>query len=485
MHQDVTDIIETYHNYFDILIYTMKLLRYILIFIILFILLMFVIPYFINNKGVEQLGFFDKIHFSFLYGQYYKRGLVGFRNKDVVYLEKSLSNDPLAVHFYRKIQNNYKNGVAVIDTCVQKFYVVANPSILKYMYTNSPNIFGPSIMKKFLFGNVMPKNIGVTECPYSKTKICKEYQDKRDMNEEIFKTNKEIDYYDLMESSVCNNITKKIEHSNNMKEIATNIIMDLFFGHKKNELKTLLYNNYDFVDIVSDLSLKTIYYKFFESGTNMKKITNYIYENELGYSIFGMYKDYEKTHNMKLDLLNEIPHWIGPVAFIIRFYFPILLDTILKRKDVYDKLKAEINSGILNITNKKSYIHYCVVEFFRLYNIIFIQAVRKCLVDITIEGVFFQKNSEILTNTSTLLRDENEFPNPSHFIPERWEYKSVEDQHINFGFGTQRCPSINFTPLLYKIMLKHVLSNYEYKLKTQSKSTEVPEWMNGYEISFD
>ena len=61
----------------------------------------------------------------------------------------------------------------------------------------------------------------------------------------------------------------------------------------------------------------------------------------------------------------------------------------------------------------------------------------------------------------------------------------MEDQHINFGFGTQRCPSINFTPLLYKIMLKHVLSNYEYKLKTQSKSTEVPEWINGYEISFD
>ncbi len=463
----------------------MKLLRYMLILLILLITMIFVIPCFINNKGVEQLGIFDKINFSLLYLKYYKRGLVGFRKNDTAYLEKSLSNDPLALHFFRNIQNNYKYGVAVIDTYIQKFYVVANPSILKHMYKNSPNIFGPSIMKKFFFGNIMPENIGVTECPYSKAKICKEYQDKRDMNEEIFKTNKKIDYYDLMESSICNNITKKIEHSNNMKEIATNILMDLFFGHKSNELKALLYNNYDFVDVDSDISLKTIYSKLFDSRSSMKKITKYIYEHDMGYSIFGMYKDYEKSHNIKFDLSNEIPHWIGPVGFIIQFYFPILLDSVLRRKDVYDKLMAEINSGILDLTSKTSYIHYCVVEFFRLYNIIFIQAVRKCLTNITIDGVFFSKNSEILTNTSTLLRDEKEFPNSSHFIPERWEHKSIEDQHINFGFGTQRCPSINFTPLLYKILLKHVLSNYNYKLKKQYNTNEVPEWKNGYEISFD
>ena len=39
-------------------------------------------------------------------------------------------------------------------------------------------------------GKIMPKNIGVTKCPFSKTEICKKYKKLRDMNEEVLKLKK-------------------------------------------------------------------------------------------------------------------------------------------------------------------------------------------------------------------------------------------------------------------------------------------------------
>ena len=461
------------------------MIKYAFVVFVLFFIVLYIIPSLFYNKGASQMGIWDKIKFSRLLFVYYKRGMLGFRKDDVKSLENFYIDDPFGILFFNKIQKNYPNKVAVVDLYYNKLFFVANPNTMKYVFENSPNIFGPSIYKKIGFGNVMPENIGVTECPYSKIKICKEFKDKRKMNEEIFRTNKEFDYYELMKSSVCKNIKHKIKSSDDMVEISYDIIMDLFFGHKNKKLKQLLVDKFKFVDIDTDFNMYTIYHKLFVDRRPIIEIENYIRNNDMGNSIFGMYKEYEKTNKKKFDLSNEIPHWIGPCAFIIKFYFPILMETILKRKDVYDNLLNEINSGILDIQSKNSYIHYCVVEFFRLYNVIFLQAFRRSLVDIEINGVFYPKNSDIIFNTNTLLRDEKEFPKPNHYIPERWIYKTVEDQHINFGMGPQRCPSINYTPLLFKTMLLNVFSKYKYNLKLQYKTTEVPQWVNGYEISFD
>ena len=125
------------------------------------------------------------------------------------------------------------------------------------------------------------------------------------------------------------------------------------------------------------------------------------------------------------DLSNELPHWLGPYVAMIEFFFPIFLHIILKRKDVYVKIKKELNTSMLNLKSKQSYIHYCVIEFFRLFNIISIHPARIVQNDITYKNIFFPKGTEIAINLPTLLRDENEFKNSDDFIPERWENKSI------------------------------------------------------------
>tara|TARA_Y100000389_G_scaffold176551_1_gene188144 strand:- start:2241 stop:3656 length:1416 start_codon:yes stop_codon:yes gene_type:complete len=457
----------------------------ILIFIILMFIIWWIIPMFIYNNGLEQLSMGDKIDFYLKYCLFYKRGLAGFRKNDVFNLKKLYNNDPIGIKLFNKVKNNYKHGIAVVDLYLRKFYLIGNPNIVKYILKNSPHMFGPSTFKHIFMGQIMPKNIGVTKCPFSDTKICKKYRKKRDMNEELFKTNKKIDYYDIMYSSICKNITYKLKNHKDFKTLALNSMADLYFGHNTERLQDLLENMFDYVLTDSDMTLKTLFNKVTTNRQPIKRVANYIRDNNMHNSIFSRFKDYEKSSKHNFDLSNEIPHWIGPYLLMIEFFIPVLIQVIIKRKDVYDKIKKEMNSGILNLKSKRSYIHYVIVEFFRLFNIISVHPARISQDDIKWNGIIFPKNTELVINLNTLLRDETVFKNPDHFIPERWENKPIELQHISFGFGTQRCPSINFSPLLFKIIINNLFSKFDYRLNPlQYPDTKVPQWIDGFRLTF-
>lgn len=462
-----------------------NIMKYTIIFLLLLFLVYWVIPMFIYNNGLQQLTIKDKFNFYYSYFLFFKRGLAGFRPDDVVNLNKYYSYDPIGIKYFKHINENYKHGIGVCDLYFKKVFVVGNPDVVKFIFQHSPNMFGPAFFKQLFMGQIMPKNIGVTKCPFSKTKICEKYNKKRIMNEEIFKTKKKMDYYDIIENSICQNITRKITKHEDFKEFTMNSMADLYFGHNSIKVQKLLSNMFNYVTLDSDIGMHTIINKITTDREPIKKVAQYIRDNDMKNSVFSRFKDYESMHETKFDLSNEIPHWIGPYLAMMEFFSPILLHIILKRKDVYDKLMSEINSGIIDIRSKHSYIHYCVVEFFRLFNIISIHPARIVQDNITYKGILFPKGAELAINLATLLRNEKDFKKPDHFIPKRWENKSVEEQHIIFGFGTQRCPSINFTPLIFKIFINHLLSNYDYKLNTnQYPTTELPHWINGFKLTF-
>jgi hypothetical protein len=456
-----------------------------LIFITLLFLIWWVIPMFIYNNGLQQLSMSDKCTFYLNYGVFYKRGLAGFREKDVIHLKNIYNNDPIGIKFFKHVNNNYKHGIGVVDLYFKKIFIIGNPTIAKYILKNSPNMFGPSTFKHIFMGQIMPKNIGVTKCPFSKTKVCKKYRKKRDMNEELFKTNKEIDYYDILYSSICKNITYKSKNHTDFKTLALNSMADLYFGHNTEKLQDLLENMFDYVLTDSDISLKTLFSKIVTNREPIKRVANYIRNNDMHNSIFSRFKDLEKSTKINFNLSNEIPHWIGPYLLMVEFFVPILIYIITKRNDVYTKILKEMDSGILNLKSKHSYIHYCVIEFFRLFNIISVHPARIAQENITYNGITFPKGAELTINLNSLLRDEKLFNKPDDFIPERWEDKSVEEQHISFGFGTQRCPSINFTPLIFKVIINNLFTKFDYSLNPlQYPDTKVPEWIDGFRISF-
>tara|TARA_X000000368_G_scaffold183636_1_gene145037 strand:+ start:819 stop:2234 length:1416 start_codon:yes stop_codon:yes gene_type:complete len=462
-----------------------KKIKLTLIIISIIFILIFIIPKFIPNNGLEQLSIVDKMKFTYVYVLMYKRGLFGFRKNDVINLKKYFCYDPIGIKSFKHINNNYKYGVAVADMYIRKVYVIGNPDIVKFILKNSPNMFGPSTFKHIFMGKVMPKNVGMIKCPFSQTNICKKYKKLRVMNEDVFKTKKEIDFYDIIYDSLDKNINYKLQKPDDFKNLTFNSMAVLYFGHNNVKLQKLLKNMFDFFAIDTNIGPKTLFQKITVKRKPIENVANYIRNNNMNDSIFSRFKNYERMSSKHFDLSNELPHWLGPYVAMIDFFFPIFLHIILKRKDVYVKIKKELNTSMLNLKSKKSYIHYCVIEFFRLFNIISVQMFRIVQNDITYKDVFFPKGTEIAINLPTLLRDENEFKNPDDFIPERWENRSIEEQHIVFGFGTQRCPSINFSPLIYKCLLHILLTKFDYKLnKNQYFDTRVPHWIDGFNLTF-
>ena len=85
---------------------------------------------------------------------------------------------------------------------------------------------------------------------------------------------------------------------------------------------------------------------------------------------------------------------------------------------------------------------------------------------------------------SSILRDEKLFNNPDKFIPERWYGKSIEQQDFVFGVGPQQCPSKRISPIFYKAIIYHLLTNYKYKsVQPILKSREL-HFINPYKIRF-
>ena len=460
-------------------------IKYFLGILSLNIILFLVVPMFYRNNGIEQLSIKDKLNLQLMYIVFYKRGLAGFRKDDVNNLKNYYINDPLGIKIFNKVKNEYKNGVAAWDLIFKKIFVIGNPALVKFILDKSPNVFGPSTFKHIFTGKIMPNNIGVTKCPFSKTQICKEYTEKREMNEHVFGTKKGIDFKKHIINSICKNLNNKLNNADDFKDFTLNSMADLYFGHNNPQLQKILKEMFNFIDMDSDLSIKSLFNKLSYARKPMERVAEYIRNNDMGSGIFSRFKNYEYMNNHEFDLSNEIPHWIGPYMAMMSFFLPILLFTITKRPDVYETLMSEIDSGILDIATTNTYIHYCVIEFLRLYNILFVQPARICQGDIEFKGIKIPKGTELALNLNTLLRDEKEFNNPDDFIPKRWEHKDLETQHIVFGFGTQRCPSIHFTPLVFKITLKKLLTKFKYDINSNTyPSSTVPQWIDGYSINF-
>jgi cytochrome P450 len=104
--------------------------------------------------------------------------------------------------------------------------------------------------------------------------------------------------------------------------------------------------------------------------------------------------------------------------------------------------------------------------------------------DMEYEEFKFKKNDQIFILFANILRNENEFDKPDHFIPERWINKPVEYQNIVFGVGPQQCPSLNITPLYYKSIIINLLTKYDYKCNYPIlKDKKIP-YINPYSIDF-
>lgn len=166
--------------------------------------------------------------------------------------------------------------------------------------------------------------------------------------------------------------------------------------------------------------------------------------------------------------------------------------------DVQKKLIEEIdetfkeNDGKLtyDVLNKMKYMDMVVTETLRK-NPPFISTDRVCTRPYTIkpvnadeEPVHLRVGDIVLLPMSGIHHDEEYFPNPSKFDPERFSEENKDQivpySYIPFGAGPRNCIASRFALMECKTLMFHILNNFEI---TVIKKTTIPMKLEKYQFN--
>ncbi len=390
------------------------------------------------------------------------------------YILSNITYDPLLIKFHRKIQEKYTKPLiqTYIITKGKNYYII-DPKLSKQILLDSPYIFDAGKMKESFFKKIMPMNVGISPC--SETKC--PWKKRRVFNENVLSTTKPNYFLKYIPTIINNNIQNPPLNINDFKNISYKIVAESLYGDNNNDqilksfTKKIDDTNFLQSKYYSEYKQNLQDYKNISSCPMMRLKTLLYYSNQ--------FKD-DKTSIID----DQIPHWFGPFIFIINYLIPNLLCIILNFKNINGKLMDEINRSDFSIYKTNTYLHYCVIEHIRLFNTININIQRSVKKDMTYNGIQLKKDDQIFILFSSILRNKDEFQKPDHFIPERWENKSIKDQEIVFGIGPQQCPSKTITPIYYKSILYELLSKFSYKDVYPKLDNKELYFINPYEIRF-
>ena len=394
----------------------------------------------------------------------YKIGFIDI-NKNYLKINK-LNNDPKNVKTHDYLRKKYGKMIKInipISTFGNMIYIL-DYNLSKTILKLTPEIFGPGVGKKSSFNFFMKNNVGVSEN--------KEWRLRRKFNENSLDT-QTFSQLSFNLNKMINDIMIYPKKIDGFKKLGLLVSSKLIYNDDSmvNELNTFFNLADEKVDIY-----KCPFMKFYKDKT--KKI----YDNINQISILNNFKI--NNFNQNIDYIDQIPHCFGPFIAMIKHFIPILLCIILNFPEIKNKIKNEINNKSFNLYSKRTYFHYCVIEHIRLYNTITINMDRTALFDYEIDGVEFKKGDKILLFHTGLLYDEEIYNKPNLYIPERWKNKSIVEQNEVFGHGPQQCPSVNITPLIYKILIKNLLDK-DYKLVSPIIKYEEIENIDPYSIEFE
>lgn len=442
---------------------------------IIFILIIIMLTFhkFLEKDNIKFMNIFELIEFNLKQYLIYKTGIT-YLNKDSVKNLNVLTNDEIMIKMHRKLQKKYDSVVSTYLLTNAKNYYILDPELGKKILNSSPYLFGAGKIKKITFNLFMPNNVGISECDTKKTEC--PWKKRRSFNEYVLGTKHINDFYKCIPDIIKRNINNPPLNVNDFTNISFNIVSNTIYGNITNAdlLKNfVLYVNND---AISESFLKSNLYEKYT------KNLQHIYYNAPICSLLYYANLYK---NDELNIINDqIPHWFFPFILVINFLIPNLLCILLNYKENYNKLLKDINKPNFNIQSKKTYLHYCVIEHIRLFNTVNTNMQRTVLNDMKYENINFKKGDQIYLLFSSILRNVKQFHKPDEFIPERWANKPIDEQDIVFGVGPQQCPSKQLTPIYYKLIIHHLLTNYKYKsVKPILKNKELY-FINPFEIEF-
>lgn len=95
------------------------------------------------------------------------------------------------------------------------------------------------------------------------------------------------------------------------------------------------------------------------------------------------------------------------------------------------------------------------------------------------DGTTLPAGTKVLAPQAAISRDEQHYPDPDTFdalrfykmrqesseSSNRWQFTSLHDTNINFGAGKHACPGRFFASNEIKMILSHLILNYDIRLK--------------------
>jgi len=153
---------------------------------------------------------------------------------------------------------------------------------------------------------------------------------------------------------------------------------------------------------------------------------------------------------------------------------------LAKHPDIQRKLQNEIDANAkfgekpnYELLHKMPYLDAVFRETLRLFSIVTTFIVRTCVNDCEINGYKFLRGMQVMLPSYSIHHDEEIWPEPEKFSPERF----LNNPNLHpmawtpFGSGPRNCVGMRFAELEYKLCLFQLLAKFNVELSDKSETT--------------
>ncbi|KAG0216405.1 hypothetical protein BGX28_002875 [Mortierella sp. GBA30] len=154
-------------------------------------------------------------------------------------------------------------------------------------------------------------------------------------------------------------------------------------------------------------------------------------------------------------------------------------EKLIKLREELDLATATNGNGILPTyeqIRKLPYLTGCINEGMRLRSVAASGLAREVTEDVDMNGHFFSKGTILLTQLPQLQTDEEYFPQPHEYIPERWipaesPFPPVQDYTFYpFSAGTRNCVGKNYAMMQMQLVIASIVLTYDLEMIPKKRS---------------
>lgn len=370
-------------------------------------------------------------------------------------------------------QSLKKNRFVPLNIFGKQMYLLTDINDIGQLLAGSPTPFGPGDLKKNFFASFIQRNVGISVNP--------DWKYRRDYNDKVLETDKShsmnaiFDTY-IRESFHLTNPRTFQEFTALTRQLTSRILFGTY------EYNPIIYTVFKQADslLSARFALNTVnaadldeYYTYLRFEIEHPKPDTLLY---LGHK-------YHKMLPIE-DVLDQIPHWVFPIAGLFSVHLPRLLVLLINHPDVFERVIQEIKET--PSPSEKHYTRNCILELFRLNNAVN-STFRGATEDVQFEQseIQFPAGTQFVFFNNPLLRDL--FENPNEFIPSRWNTELEESTRaLMFNQGNQRCPGKELVISFLTMALTHYLEVNNYSVKTNRilNPESIPYLLNPCTITF-